>query len=664
MNKKHESLKEVLRSRFGLEDFRPGQETAIKKVLEEKRVLLVQPTGWGKSLVYQMIAAIKGLTLVFSPLRALMRDQEREAAKYGLRAAILNSDMALDEQESVLQCAHEGKLDLLYIAPERLDNELWQSWVSDLPIRALVIDEAHCVSQWGHDFRPKYRRIIEMVTMLPPQTPVIAVTATATKRVEEDIAAQMGGQIEIIRGRLARPNFRLRVHKVNSEAEKLAHILYWVTQLPGTGIVYTATTRSAMVIAELLKEAGVNAEYYHGKLPAEARQEIEERLRTNAVKVVVATNALGMGINKPDIRYIIHAEIPGSLMAYYQEIGRAGRDGLPADIILLFDPSDVAIQEHFIETSKPSAEHYESVLELLHHRMLSQSQLLMQTGLSQTAVRTILEDLLDQGLVARLGKHYRATSLQGVDLSANHELRGTKLAELRKMLDYVETDRCRMEFLCRYLGDDTAQPCGQCDNCKECADPILSEELMARASSFALNPRLHLQAKWRGELVYKDGRALDYYAGTRVGDAIRNAKYNQQGEFPEWLVEEAAKVIRKHWSGVEFSGIVSVPPTRSGLLVKNFAMRLAKRIGVPYWDVVVKTRETLPQKEFGNRTQKRANLRGAFALEGSVSGNVLVVDDVADSGVTLEELGKVLRQGGADTLYALVLAQTRHSDDV
>jgi len=659
-----ERLYRTLRDRFGLEEFRPGQLEAVEAALSGKRLLLIQPTGWGKSLVYQMVAAERGLTLVFSPLKALMRDQVREAEKYGLKARVLNSDMEPEEQEAILKEASEGGVDLLYIAPERRHNGLWREWYGLLPIRALVVDEAHCISQWGHDFRPDYRRIIEFVQLLPPQTPVIAVTATATRRVQEDIEAQLGGSLHVIRGSLTRPNLSLHVVRVGDEAEKFAEVYRWVSFLEGTGIVYTATKASAEAIAAFLQENGVDARYYHADLPSEERKAIEEALLNNEVKAVVSTNALGMGINKPDLRFIVHAELPGSLLAYYQEIGRAGRDGLPAYAVLIYDPEDRSIQEHFIKNSKPPEEAYQRVHQILQTEVLSIRDLSLKTGLSQTALRNILADLEDQGIVAKVATDYRAISSEMPDLSRYEPIREQKRRDLEEMVRYVETSLCRMEHICHYLGDPTASSCGVCDNCTPRNWPPVSEDVLASARAFVSHPRIHLKSKLKETKVYQDARALSYYNGTRVGETISHHKYETRQPFPEWLVDEAAQVVKKYWGDVAFAGVVAVPSTKSGDLVRDLAERLASKLGLSFLDVLVKIRHTRPQKELTNRAQKRQNLRKAFAVKAPLRGTLLVVDDVADSGVTFEEVGKVLKGAGAEHLYALALAKTRHSDDL
>lgn len=660
-----QTLTSILRDKFRLQAFRSGQLEAIQAALAGERVLLIQPTGWGKSLVYQMIAVIKGLTVVFTPLRALMRDQVKEAAQYGLRSQTLNSDQEESEHLKILEEAKQGKLDLLFIAPERIENDIWKKRFPELPIKALVVDEAHCISIWGHDFRPDYRRIIEIVQLLPPQTPVIAVTATATAQVEYDIEKQLGTRAKVIRGSLARPNFWLDVIPVRSDAEKLAWVSYWVNKLEDTGIVYCATRAMTETVATYLGNLGIKTSYYHANLSVDERLELENGLMENAFKVVVATNALGMGINKPDIRFIIHTEFPGSILAYYQEIGRAGRDGQPAQLILLYNPEDKRIQESFIRKSKPSKDDYHLTFSLLQHSALREREIVLKTGLSQTAVRNILADLREQRLVGKDPQGYYRAIAQGTpDFEGHERLYRHKLDELEAMIGYIQTQKCRMAFLCSYLGDSRTEPCGQCDNCRPAVLPPLPPEWVQRAREHVVYPKLHLKARWNRVPVYEDGRALDYYKDTKVGEAIHTSKYQTRQPFPAWLVQDSAQAVRKYWAEVRFTGVIAVPSTKSGNLVEDFARRLAQSLDVPFLNVLCKVKTTRPQKELTNRTQKRENLKDAFQSRPGIRGNLLVVDDVMDSGVTLEEVGKVLKQAGADRLFAFALAKTRHSDDV
>jgi ATP-dependent DNA helicase RecQ len=662
-----DDLQALLQRRFGFPAFRAGQEEAIRAALEGKRVLLVQPTGWGKSLVYQMIAALKGLTLVFSPLRALMRDQVRQAnERFGLRAETVNSDMDEESQRLALARAARGEIDLLYIAPERLQNPLWQEYQSRLPIRAVVIDEAHCVSMWGHDFRPEYRRIVNLVRLLPREVPVVAVTATATPRVEQDVRMQIGEPFHVLRGQLMRPNLRLQAIRTENEAHKLAWLAHLLRILPGSGLIYTATRHSSEIVAQFLQTHGLNVRYYHAGL-GEERPELERQLLNNEIKALAATNALGMGLDKPDIRFVIHYETPASPLHYYQEIGRAGRDGLESHCILLAHPDDIETQRALIESNRPPRTQYLHIYSLLQRQPMRERELMLETGYAQTTTRTILYDLQDQGLIVRdTERYYRAVSNRPVDLASYDELFQAKLAELQSLVDYWDIAECRMRFLCQFLGDGEASACGRCDVCTGERLPPPDETLLRAAQSFAFHPPLNIGAVYKKEPVYAGGISLSFYGGTAVGQAIQACKYGVPPQpFPDWLVERSATLIKSAFPCDELQGVIPIPSTVSGGLVDDFALRLAQRLGVPLRRALRKTRHTQPQKDFKNAVQKAKNIEDAFEIAETVHGlTLLAVDDVFDSGATLREAGKVLKQAGASKLYAFCIARTRHRGDL
>ncbi len=661
-----DDLMRLLRERFGFESFREGQQEAIQAALEGKRGLLIQPTGWGKSLVYQMIAALRGLTLVFSPLRALMRDQVRQACeRYALRADTVNSDMSLEDQQAVLERAAAGELDLLYIAPERLGNPLWQDHQQQLPIRAVVIDEAHCVSIWGHDFRPEYRRIVNLVRLLPPEVPVVAVTATATPRVEQDVREQIGEPFHILRGSLMRPNLCLYVQPVQSDAEKLAWVDHLLGLLPGSGLVYTATRASCEWLAQYLQQRGHVVAHYHAGLGAE-RAALEQRLIQNDLKALVCTNALGMGLDKPDLRFVIHAETPASPLHYYQEIGRSGRDGERSYCILLAHPDDKTLQTSMIRTSRPPPDAYQQVYQLLQQQPMRERELALHTGLTQNSLRTILYDLMDQGLLVRDSeRYYRATGHGAIDHSHYQVVLDAKLNDLEAMIAYWHLRECRMRYLCRFLGDATAAACSRCDRCRRRRLAPPDPALIVQAERFAYHPPLILTAVYQKEQIYAMGFALSYYGGTPVGEAIHQCKYADGGALPDWAIQQAAVFLRERFPLQAIHALVPIPPSISGGFVEEFTARLAAQLNLRFLPILRKTRPTRPQKDWTNSVQKAENLRDAIECVQPLQGEcLLIVDDVCDSGVTLEVAGKILKRAGAGTLYAFCLARTRHRGDL
>src|SRR6266567_428390 len=413
------------------------------------------------------------LTIVFSPLKALMRDQcQRCNEAYAIPSAIVSSDFSEDENKATLEQAVAGSFKLLFIAPERLDNLNWQTYVPRMSISMIVIDEAHCISTWGHDFRPHYRRIVRLLTALPDNTPGLALTATANKRVEQDILQQIGELARVIRGTMQRPDLYLHVETLKGDLAKLSYLAEILPYCPGTGIVYTATQHSAEMVATFLLGQGIKAEYYHARREDSERRNIEQGLMANHYKVVCSTNALGMGIDKPDLRFVIHYHIPASPIHYYQEMGRAGRDGKVAWCILLYDPADLTIQEYFIRNARPEGRHYATVLSQIRcsPQGLREIDVLLSTGLSRSLMRTILADLEEQRLIER-NPHSRIYSYVDrfgqMDFSAYDAVLQQKQQELSNIQNYVQCKNCYMEYLTTHLGDEPGYSCGKCGACRQ-----------------------------------------------------------------------------------------------------------------------------------------------------------------------------------------------------
>jgi len=497
--------------------FHPGQREIIEQLVQRRRVLAIQRTGWGKSLCYQMASLyFPHLTIVFSPLKALMRDQcQRCNEKYSIPSAIVSSDFSEKENQETLKRAVAGQLKLLFIAPERLSNALWKNYVLQLRISMIVIDEAHCISMWGHDFRPHYRRLVRLLEAIPDNTPVLGLTATANKRVEEDILQQMGKNVWIIRGTMHRPNLYLHVRQVSSAGEKLAYLAEILPNCPGTGIIYTATQNDAEMVTSFLSKQGLSAEYYHANRDDETRQDIEKKLMTNQYKVVCSTNALGMGIDKRDVRFIIHYHIPPSPIHYYQEMGRAGRDGQTARCVLLYDPQDLSIQKYFIAAAKPTSDRYETVLSIIRSssRELRESDLMRSTGFTKKTIDTLLADLEEQGFIERNDKDrtYTHTYHPGtIDFSAYDSVREQKLRELNDMQQYAMSAQCYMGYLTEYLGDQSGYSCRVCSYCQPGNFPFIvpSQRIQAMVGSF-------LNEEWLPRIEKRGGEKLSSHVTSK-----------------------------------------------------------------------------------------------------------------------------------------------------
>jgi len=669
------SLETLIRERFHITaGFHPGQRDIIEQLIQGKRLLVIQRTGWGKSLCYQMASLyFPNLTIVFSPLKALMRDQCQCCNDvYDMPAAIVSSDFSIEENRATLAEAVAGHCKILFIAPERLDNADWQTYVLKMRISMLVVDEAHCISTWGHDFRPHYHRIARMLTALPRDIPVLALTATASKRVEQDILEQLGAGVQIIRGMMQRPNLYLNVVQLQGDRAKLSYLAAMLPHCPGTGIIYTATKHDAEMVAAFLSSQGIASEYYHAGREDATRQNIEQKWMANKYKVVCSTNALGMGIDKHDLRFVIHYHMPASPIHYYQEMGRAGRDGKVAWCILLYDPSDLDIQEYFIRSAKPEGKCYEVVLQHLRMEPLGLYDIMRVTGFARASVETILADLEEQSLVERNARDrtYSATThLRKPDFSAYDAVRLQKERELRDIQHYAQGPACYMEYLTTYLGDQPGYHCRSCSQCRASNFPVVrpSERIQAAAAHFLEEAFLpHIEKRGGKHPIHEAGWSLSYHGTSRIGKLVRASKYEDAGPFALSLVMRAVEVIRSCYPIETIDGIVSVPPTKSGVLVESFAQQVAAQLSVEYLAVIEKVRVTQEQKHLTNWLQKADNVKDAFVVRSPelVTGRVLLlIDDIYDSGYMIREVAQTLMQAGAKAVYPFTITRTAHSDD-
>ena len=660
-----------LRSIFKIDTFYDDQWSTISKIFNGERLLLIEKTGFGKSLCYQFPATqFKGLTVVFSPLIALMRDQVRYLNSIGIAAECVNSEQEQNENDKILEQAKNGQLKILYVAPERQENQEWLDAVRHMNLSMVVVDEAHCISVWGHDFRPAFRRIINLVNLLPKNFPVLATTATATDSVANDIKQQMGGDLTLIRGNLLRDNFSLNVVIVNDEDEKMIWLAEYLSNIQGNGLIYTGTRVTTETFSAWLQFNGLKAINYNAGLDAIFRKEIEDGLHSNRWKCVVSTNALGMGIDKPDIRFIIHTQIPQSPIHYYQEIGRAGRDGKPTQLFLLFSAIDLDLPTHFIKNSRPSFKKYEAVMNALKEEPLGERDMMRKTNLKQTQIRVIRADLIDQGIIkevlyGRSKKYEYQFNAPKLDASPFEQLRTFKFQELKQMYEYIHLTSCRMGYLCQYLGDRSVEKCGKCDN-------DLGIKYIVKITDYWQSKIAEFRDYYFPELVVGsktsnmiNGVAGSYYGISNVGATIHRCKYENGGDFPDYLLKLTLRAFRKKFGNEKFDLILYIPSTESGDLVKNFTEKISKVLGIPISHSLKKIRATHPQKVFQNSVLKKDNVKNAFSYEPNKDINgkkILLVDDIFDSGASIKEIGKYLTRLGAFMIAPLVIAKTVGGD--
>ena len=676
-------------------DFRDGQWEAIDHIVNQRgKVLCVQRTGWGKSMVYFVSARLMraegaGVTLIISPLLALMRNQIEAARRLGLRALTVNSTNR-DDWDHVRDELLADQVDLLLISPERLANdEFVGSTLQPIAARIglLVIDEAHCISDWGHDFRPDYRRIGQVLARLPVNISVLATTATANRRVEQDVAAQLGGTVEIQRGPLVRESLALQNMHMPGPADRLAWMADQIPQLPGSGIVYTLTIRDADRVAEWLRQNNVEAHAYHKDIPVEQKLKLEQALLANEVKCLVATTALGMGYDKPDLTFVIHYQTPGNVVAYYQQVGRAGRAIPVAYGVLLSGEEDDDINEYFRESAFPSEWQVTRILDALEaaDEGLKVREIERAVNLRQSQIEKVLKLLVVEPMspVLRIeGSWYRTPNPYQLDRQRIAHLTAQREAEWGQMKRYLANERCLMQFLADALDDSNAQACGKCAVCLGRA--VLPLELQRNthinAQSFVRHSEMPLELKkqwdiealalyqsvfgWRGlnipaQLRGEEGRVLSRWGEPVWGELVSRGK--AQGHFDDELVDASVDLIRNRWGAVApVAWVTCIPSSRHPNLVPDFAARLAAALGVPFRAVIEKSRETGPQKNMENRFHQCHNLDGAFTIrpEAGTDEAVLLIDDVVDSAWTLTLAAALLRQTGTAVVYPFALAAT------
>ena len=662
-------------------EFRPDQLEAIADVVVDRaRVLCVQRTGWGKSAVYFVATALlreagAGPTLIVSPLLALMRNQIAAAERLGLRAHTINSTNR-DEWEDVRDRLAAGTIDLLLISPERLNNPRFRDEMLPLfagSVGLLVIDEAHCISDWGHDFRPDYRRVKDMLDRLPPEVGVLGTTATANDRVVADVVAQLGVEggekLRTYRGPLARSSLRLEVLELRRPAERLAWLASNLPRMDGSGIVYTLTKRDAEQVAAFLCAQGISAVPYSGEHETGDRIATEDRLLRNEIKAVVATSALGMGYDKSDLTFVVHYQAPGSVISYYQQIGRAGRGVEHADIVLLRGGEDRRIQDFFIEQAFPDRERVSAVLGELEAAGAdgrSTRELMAAVNLGMGRIEAMLKILDVEGAVERAGSRWKLVpgSTWAYDAERYAEVTALRRAEQRAMAAFGSDGRCLMRVLQEELDDPSPEDCGRCSVCAgprfdAPPDPALVEAAGRHLRSTPIELEVRKMAPDAGGVMRKipaDVLVEPGWALARFGDggwwpALERGLSG--GEFSDDVVQALADVVRT--GGVDW--VTAVPSVHLGEVLVRLGERVAESLSVPFVPLVTRVSERPPQREMANAAQQAANVRGAFrVVDRPPSGTGVLLDDRRISGWTLAMVGGQLRRAGAERVLPLALA--------
>ncbi|MEO0375143.1 MAG: RecQ family ATP-dependent DNA helicase [Cyanobacteria bacterium P01_A01_bin.17] len=675
--------------------FRNGQWESIESLLNRNRVLVVQRTGWGKSMVYFLATKLlreqgTGPTLLISPLLSLMRNQLEAAQRIGVTGRTINSTN--NQEWGQIQNELElNQVDVLLISPERLANDDFrQNILANMAnnIGLFVIDEAHCISDWGHDFRPDYRRIVRVLQAIPSNVPVLATTATANNRVVNDVKSQLGQNIILQRGSLVRKSLKLQNMNMPSPAARMAWLAQTIPTLPGSGIIYTLTQRDAERVTEWLQNNNIDAKAYHADISdreegGSVKEELEQQLLNNEIKVLVATVALGMGFDKPDLGCVIHFQRPASVVHYYQQVGRAGRAVDEAYGILLCGEEDDHIADFFIQNAFPPQRHISEIL-----RALDESE----NGLSVPEMQRVLnlrKKQIDKTIkfltvespspITKIDSKWQVTATAAsyqVNQTYVNAITDIRRTEQQQMRDYMEQTGCLMAFLQAALDDPAPAACGQCKSC----DPTLlldesyDDNLANRAGLFLrksyqpLLPRkqwpakdMFTQSPLSGYRIPQDqlaeeGRALSLWRDAGWGQLVAHGKY-QTERFADELVAACVEMLQAWSPDPTPRWVTCIPSLNHPELVPDFAARLANALELPFVACIEKARANDQQKYMGNSYQQVKNLDGVFSVtDQCLYEECLLIDDIIDSGWTFTVASALLRQAGCSAVYPMALA--------
>ena len=663
-------------------EFREGQEEAIRHVVEGRgRLLVVQRTGWGKSIVYFIAAKLlrergHGPTLLISPLLALMRNQLAAAAPMGLSAVTINSSNVGEWDEAKRKILWNA-VDILLISPERLANQDFRSNVL-APVSArvalLVVDEAHCISDWGHDFRPHYRLIERILRFLPRNLRVVGTTATANHRVMEDLREVLAPGLTVSRGDLSRPSLLLQTIDLPKQSERLAWLAQELPAIPGHGIVYTLTVRDAERVAGWLQSRGIRAKAYTGST-GDLRPQLEQALLENKVKALVATTALGMGFDKPDLGFVIHFQAPGSVVHYYQQVGRAGRALAAAYGVLLCGEEDRSITDHFISSAFPTPDEARAVLGALDRSDagLSVNELCAKLNVRRDRIQKTV-DLLSLESPAPIAKQGWKWQLTPARLGGSFWRRAERLTALRKaeqeeMREYAALASGHMEYLIRALDGETdgfTPPRLPVRRTEPEQGLVIAAERFLRRHSVLVKARKmwpagglpRLGVKGRINPMLQDGMALCMWNDAGWGRLVRDGKYADE-RFADELVDACVALLHSWNPDPRPRWVTCIPSRRRPDLVPDFSRRLAKSLGLQFRSALTQVADRPSQKDMKNNFKKALNVDGSLqvARYQLLRSPVLLVDDVVDSRWTLTVAAWLLRYRGCPQVWPLALAQ-------
>lgn len=673
----YEKSLEIIKQLFGENaTFREGQYEAIEATMTKKRTLVVQRTGWGKSLVYfactkMMREKGHGVTFVVSPLLVLMKNQLEAAQRLGLKCDSLNSDTS-DRREQIIDSLKKNELDLVLITPETLFSPDIQKEIKSIKIGLMVIDEAHCISDWGHDFRLEYGRLREVIKYLPSSVPLLATTATANNRVVSDLERQLGDNVFVSRGPLTRDSLSIQVLHMPSRVERYAWILENISKLEGNGIIYCLTQRDCDYLADFLTQNGISAlAYYSSETRAEENKIAEEKFKNNEIKAIVATIKLGMGYDKGDIAFVIHYQMPSNIVSYYQQIGRAGRSIDRAYTFLMCGREDMDIINYFISTAFPTQDEADRIIDfILENDGARLYQIESELNIRSNRLKKAIAFLLNDGYIMKdRATYYLTPKPYFYDKEHYDAITEIRKREAKQMLDLTKTSECYSKYIVNCLDDNTQSVCGRCSNC--IGHQIISENVSIKYKDIAseyINKMITViepRKRWvlseatepkMLEFVNKEGLCVAKYGEVGYGELVKNGKQSKEQRFCWELVGKATQVLKNVISenGIEY--ITCVPSNRSDIVL-DFTKRLADSCKLTFVELLEKN-DAPPQREMENSAFQCANAFKSFKLKGNTAPpkKVILVDDVVDSRWTLTVCGHRIMEAGCEEVYPFALA--------
>ena len=677
---------EILKESYGENaEFREGQKEAIEAVVNGKRTLVVQKTGWGKSLVYFLATKLlkekkrDGITLIISPLLALMNNQIDSAQRLGLNVKTINSDNNDEWDNIISDICDDNAVDALIISPERLANA---DFVKDCldkiknRVNLFVVDEAHCISDWGHDFRPDYRRIVKILQLLPGNVPVLATTATANDRVVNDIVAQLGENLVISRGELIRESLAIQVIKLQKKEDRLAWLAENIEKMPGSGVVYCLTKADCDLVTDWLNENDIKSEKYYADISKEDKAIVLEKFQQNEIKVLVATVAFGMGYDKPDIGFVIHFQRPANIVSYYQQIGRAGRGIELAYALLLCGEEDEHINQYFINSAFPTEKDMNIVVDFITDNPgKSISEIRGALNIKEKRVDktlkylTVGDDIYTEYVNRKKG-YYKSAKKWEPDLERSEGITAIRYKEMQDMDEFTKQKGCYMKYIAEKLDDVNAKVCGKCSNCRGLLfDETVGAETVQMAQQFikskfgVIEPRKQFpdKTKIESEYQFKSGIVLSNYADAGYGMAVQKGKY-LDGYFSDELVDASVKILSEFIKNNNIEWITPVTSKRHPQLVPDFAKRLADRLGIGYFEGIKKFNAE-EQKKFENSDGQYKNANDSFEIIQVKKENILLVDDMVDSRWTFTVCAMKMREMGSGDIYPFALANTAGRGD-